>query len=50
MYNIPDNIKQVSAQLQQSAQQFHRSVDEIMLLAVSKGKTAKPCASHGRPA
>ena len=41
MYNIPDNIKQVSAQLQQSAQQFHRSVDEIMLLAVSKGQNSQ---------
>ena len=41
MYNIPDNIKQVSAQLQQSAQQFHRSVDAIMLLAVSKGQSSQ---------
>ncbi|MDF1831484.1 MAG: YggS family pyridoxal phosphate-dependent enzyme [Porticoccaceae bacterium] len=41
MHNIPDNIKQVSAQLQQSAQQFHRSVDTIMLLAVSKGQNSK---------
>ena len=41
MYNISDNIKQVSAQLQQSAQQFHRSVDEIMLLAVSKGQNSQ---------
>ncbi|OUS04871.1 YggS family pyridoxal phosphate enzyme [Gammaproteobacteria bacterium 54_18_T64] len=40
MYNIPDNIKQVSASLQQSAQQFHRSVDAIMLLAVSKGQSS----------
>jgi len=40
MYNIPDNIKQVSTQLQQSAQQFHRSVDAIMLLAVSKGQNS----------
>ena len=38
MHNITDNIKQVSASLQQSAQQFNRSVDEIMLLAVSKGQ------------
>ncbi len=41
MYNIPDNIKQVSTQLQQSAQQFHRSVDAIMLLAVSKGQNSQ---------
>ena len=41
MYNIPNNIKQVSAQLQQSAQQFHRSVDAIMLLAVSKGQNSQ---------
>jgi len=41
MYNIPDNIKQVSASLQQSAQQFHRSVDTIMLLAVSKGQNSQ---------
>ena len=40
MYNISDNIKQVSASLQQSAQQFHRSVDAIMLLAVSKGQNS----------
>ncbi len=41
MYNIPNNIKQVSTQLQQSAQQFHRSVDAIMLLAVSKGQNSQ---------
>jgi pyridoxal phosphate enzyme (YggS family) len=41
MYNIPNNIKQVSARLQQSAQQFHRSVDAIMLLAVSKGQNSQ---------
>ncbi len=41
MYNISDNIKQVSTRLQQSAQQFHRSVDAIMLLAVSKGQTSQ---------
>jgi len=41
MYNIPDNIKQVSTQLQQSAQQFHRSVDAIMLLGVSKGQNSR---------
>ena len=40
MYNISDNIKQVSASLQQSAKQFHRSVDAIMLLAVSKGQNS----------
>lgn len=41
MYNIPDNIKQVSTRLQQSAQQFRRSVDAIMLLAVSKGQNSQ---------
>jgi len=41
MHNITDNINQVSASLQQSAQQFNRSVDEIMLLAVSKGQNSQ---------
>ncbi|MBQ0719645.1 MAG: YggS family pyridoxal phosphate-dependent enzyme [Gammaproteobacteria bacterium] len=41
MTNILDNIKQVSTSLQQSAQQFHRSVDAIMLLAVSKGQSSQ---------
>jgi len=41
MHNITDNIKQVSASLQQSAKQFHRSVDAIMLLAVSKGRNSQ---------
>ena len=41
MHNITDNINQVSASLQQSAQQFNRSVDEIMLLAVSKGQSSQ---------
>jgi pyridoxal phosphate enzyme (YggS family) len=41
MPNITDNIKQVSAQLQLSVQQFHRSVDAIMLLAVSKGQNSQ---------
>ncbi|PCJ35390.1 MAG: YggS family pyridoxal phosphate-dependent enzyme [Cellvibrionales bacterium] len=41
MHNITDNIKQVSASLQQSAKQFHRSVDAIMLLAVSKGQNSQ---------
>ncbi len=38
---ITDNIKQVSASLQLSAQQFGRSVDAIMLLAVSKGQNSQ---------
>ncbi len=41
MHNIHDNINQVSASLQLSAQQFHRSVDAIMLLAVSKGQNSQ---------
>ncbi len=41
MHTILNNIKQVSTQLQQSAQQFHRSVDTIMLLAVSKGQNSQ---------
>ncbi len=41
MHNITDNINQVSTRLQQSAKQFHRSVDAIMLLAVSKGQNSQ---------
>jgi len=41
MHNITDNINQISTSLQQSAQQFNRSVDEIMLLAVSKGQNSQ---------
>ncbi len=41
MPNIIDNIKQASASLQQSAYQFNRNVDTIMLLAVSKGQNSQ---------